>query len=91
VEPHRLENGPLYVQQGPQVASRLDDADVGPGAARGSAVFTSQVNYAHVLGAFGDLTSYRPGQHIGVTRLSPWSRQVTRTPSPGRRAGTADR
>lgn len=58
--------GSLYVPPDPRRASWLNYADVGPGADHGSAVFTSHVNYAGVLGAFGDLTSYRPGQHISV-------------------------
>ena len=59
--------GSLYVPPDPTHASWLDYADVGPGADHGSAVLTSHVNYAGVLGAFGDLTAYRPGQRIAVT------------------------
>jgi hypothetical protein len=55
------------VPQDPTTASWLDYAAVGPGADHGSAVLTTHVNYGHVLGAFGDLTAYRPGQHITVT------------------------
>ena len=66
VEAHGLDNGTLYVPQDPTIASWLDYRDVGPGADHGSAVLTTHVNYAHVLGAFGDLTSYRPGQRIEV-------------------------
>ena len=67
VEAHALQDdGTLYVPQDPAVASWLDYAAVGPGAAHGSAVLTTHVNYAHVLGAFGDLTTYRPGQHISL-------------------------
>lgn len=67
VESHPLDNGSLYVPQDPKVASWLAYPDVGPGADHGSTVLTSHVNYAGVLGAFGDLTSYRAGQHISVT------------------------
>jgi len=67
VEAHALQpDGTLYVPQDPAVASWLDYAAVGPGAAHGSAVLATHVNYAHVLGAFGDLTAYRPGQHISL-------------------------
>jgi hypothetical protein len=67
VEAHPLQDdGTLYVPQDPTVASWLDYAAIGPGAAHGSAVLTTHVNYAHVLGAFGDLTTYRPGQHISL-------------------------
>lgn len=64
---HGLEDGTLYVPQDPAVASWLDYRAVGPGAAQGSAVLTSHVNYAHVVGAFGDLPDYRVGQRIRVT------------------------
>jgi hypothetical protein len=68
VEAHGLDDdGSLYVPQDPTTAGWLDFPDVGPGADHGSAVLTTHVNYAHVLGAFGDLTAYRPGQHIEVT------------------------
>ena len=67
VEAHGLEDGTLYVPQDPTVASWLDYPAVGPGADHGSAVLTTHVNYAHVLGAFGDLTAYQPGQRISVT------------------------
>ena len=67
VEAHGLQDdGTLYVPQDPMVAGWLDYGAVGPGAAHGSAVLTTHVNYAHVLGAFGDLTTYRPGQRISV-------------------------
>lgn len=67
VEAHPLQqDGSLYVPQDPTVAGWLDYASVGPGADHGSAVLTTHVNYAHVPGAFGDLTGYRPGQHISV-------------------------
>ena len=67
VEAHPLQDdGTLYVPEDPTVAGWLDYAAVGPGAAHGSAVLTTHVNYAHVLGAFGDLTGYRPGQHVSV-------------------------
>lgn len=66
VEAHGLQDGELYVPQDPAVASWLAYPAVGPGADHGSAVLTTHVNYAHVLGAFGDLTGYRPGQHIEV-------------------------
>lgn len=61
---HGLEDGSLYVPPDPTVASWLDYPAVGPGADHGSAVLTTHVNYAHVLGAFGDLTGYHPGQRI---------------------------
>jgi hypothetical protein len=68
IEAHGLDrDGTLYVPQDPAIASWLDYPAVGPGADHGSAVLTTHVNYAHVLGAFGDLTAYRAGQHIGVT------------------------
>jgi len=67
VEAHPLQDdGSLFVPQDPTVAGWLDYEAVGPGADHGSAVLTTHVNYAHVLGAFGDLTSYRPGQRISV-------------------------
>jgi hypothetical protein len=67
VEAHALQDdGTLYVPQDPTVASWLDYAAVGPGAAHGSAVLTTHVNYARVLGAFGDLTTYQPGQRISL-------------------------
>jgi hypothetical protein len=67
VEAHALQDdGTLYVPQDPTVASWLDYAAVGPGAAHGSAVLTTHVNYARVPGAFADLTTYEPGQHISV-------------------------
>lgn len=59
--------GSLYVPPDPTHASWLNYTDVGPGADHGTAVFTSHVNYAHVLGAFADLTTYQPGQRISVT------------------------
>lgn len=58
--------GSLYVPTDPTHASWLDYFDVGPGADHGTAVLTSHVNYDHVQGAFGDLTAYKPGQHISV-------------------------
>lgn len=67
VEAHPLNNGGLYVPSDPQVASWLAYRSVGPGADHGTTVLTSHVNYDHVLGAFGDLTSYRPGQRITLT------------------------
>jgi hypothetical protein len=67
VENGHVYGGSLYVPPDPTHASWLDYADVGPGADHGSAVLTSHVNYAGVLGAFGDLPAYRPGQHIAVT------------------------
>jgi hypothetical protein len=67
VEAHALQDdGTLFVPQDPTVAGWLDYAAVGPGADHGSAVLTTHVNYAHVLGAFSDLTTYRPGQHISL-------------------------
>jgi hypothetical protein len=67
VEAHGLQDdGTLYVPQDPTVAGWLDYTAVGPGANHGSAVLTTHVNYDHVLGAFGDLTTYRPGQRISV-------------------------
>jgi len=67
VEAHPLDDGSLYVPSDPQVASWLAYRSVGPGADHGTTVLTSHVNYDHVLGAFGDLTSYRPGQRITLT------------------------
>lgn len=67
VEAHQLDKGSLYVPPDPRVASWLAYEDVGPGADHGTTVLTSHVNYDHVLGAFGDLTSYRPGQRITLT------------------------
>lgn len=67
VDGGRVYAGSLYVPPDPTHASWLDYADVGPGADHGSAVFTSHVNYGHVVGAFGDLTAYHPGQRITVT------------------------
>lgn len=56
----------LYVPPDPRKVSWLNYPDVGPGADHGTAVFISHVNYAHVLGAFADLTAYSPGQRITV-------------------------
>lgn len=68
VEAHGLgDDGTLYVPDDPTIAGWLDYPTVGPGADHGSAILTTHVNYAGVLGAFGDLTAYRPGQHISVT------------------------
>jgi hypothetical protein len=67
VEAHGLDGGSLYVPQDPRVASWLAYPAVGPGADHGTAVLTGHVNYAHVPGAFSDLTAYRPGQRITVT------------------------
>jgi hypothetical protein len=68
VEAHGLGvDGTLYVPDDPAVAGWLEYPDVGPGADHGSALLTTHVNYARVLGAFGDLTTYRAGQRISVT------------------------
>jgi hypothetical protein len=67
VEDGRTHGGSLYVPPDPTHASWLSYADVGPGADHGSAVLAGHVNYARVLGAFGDLTAYQPGQRISVT------------------------